>query len=46
MNMKDVVNRLIIINNVIFRNVISGSMGEGFCFEEFDLDVMEYLDGF
>lgn len=46
MNMKDVVNRSTIINNVTFRNVTSGSMGEGFRFEESDLDVMEYPDGF
>lgn len=39
MNMKEVLNRLI-------RIVISGSMGEGFCFEEFDMDVMEYIDDF
>lgn len=48
MNMKDVVNRSTIINNVTFRNVTSGtcSMGEGFRFEESDLDVMEYPDDF
>lgn len=46
MSMIEVLNRLIFKYDVLFRIVISGSMGEGFCFEEFDMDVMEYLDGF
>lgn len=43
MNMKEVLSRLIIKYDILFRIVLSGSKWEGFCFDEFDIDVMEYL---
>lgn len=46
MSMTEVLNRSAIKYDVPFRIATSGSMGEGFRFEESDMDVMEYPDGF
>lgn len=46
MNMKEVLSRSSIKYDIPFRTATSGSMGEGFRFEESDMDVMEYPDGF
>uniref|UniRef100_A0A8W8LRZ8 Uncharacterized protein n=1 Tax=Magallana gigas TaxID=29159 RepID=A0A8W8LRZ8_MAGGI len=46
MSMTEVLNRSTIKYDVPFRTATSGSMGEGFRFEESDMDVMEYPDGF
>lgn len=46
MNMTEILNRSTIKYDIPFRIATSGSMGEGFRFEESDMDVMGYPDGF
>lgn len=46
MSMTEVLNRSAIKYDVPFRIATSGSMGEGFRFEESDMDVMEYPEDF